>query len=200
MNAINDREQARAIGAEVAQALGEGWSINNNSESWGANLIGPNDEDIFIRLETYGAKKGRLTISGNYPGTHEQQRRVERHRIGVSADRSATAIAREIERRLLPDYRESLATVRMIIALDEHYDAIRQEVGQEFATLLGTSFRAPQNEVTYPLSREGYGSIKLSHSGATADVELRGLPIDVVRAVVKTLADAYPTTERENHV
>lgn len=110
---IMTEHDLHALCAAVAAALGSEWRADPQP-SFRVTLRNDNaGESLAIRLGTWGGENGRLCIRGAFNG--EEGRYVYGMRtpdITVSRHRPAAVIAREIERRLLPDYREALAKTR----------------------------------------------------------------------------------------
>jgi len=123
----------KTITREIAAALGDGWKA---APGWyegptvrDARLIGPEGEEIHVTMPTWPpAMAGRLNLSASYgadlrPHMPYNAKRAE---ITVSQAKSAAVIARDIERRLLPDLRNLLYTLRERKAQSDEYEAGRQ--------------------------------------------------------------------------
>lgn len=92
----------------------------------------PDGRGLWIRLETYGATRGKLKISGYYPrgpkgeyidiyeydAKHE---RIQAPSIMVSAEKTGKQIAADIARRLMPAYIARLEKVRAKVAGETNY-------------------------------------------------------------------------------
>ncbi len=105
-------DKARA----VAGALGNGWTVPATCEfhTWIVPIDGPGGEHVTMQCPRYQRGKERLSFDGSMPNGLSQFRAYKDSMltITVAADRPVEAVAREIERRLLPAYREQLATAR----------------------------------------------------------------------------------------
>lgn len=129
----------------VAEALGEGWSVPDDI---GAVLVGPDEAHICGWVGTYGSEKGRLELIGEFPRAEDGEtkwttwsRLGSKALISVRADRDALAIAKEIRRRLLPTYLEHLP--KYLVQRDE-------EIAQWHAAV---ALRAELLETLKPLGR-----------------------------------------------
>ncbi|MGC2744686.1 MAG: hypothetical protein WA672_16035 [Candidatus Angelobacter sp.] len=117
------------LAQQIAEALGNPWTISAARRFNGGPINayehphyqymqGEGDE----RLELYfvsGSNMQRLTVSGRYPITARGDfisapHGMRRPDITVAISRSPDAIAREVARRLLPEYRKVLAVVQEI--------------------------------------------------------------------------------------
>jgi len=105
--------KAREIAAAMSNPLlGVAWILDEkkNEEYSNGAWITSGDLELHLRIG-YGTK-GRLEISGGFNGLsgylpyHGNREKTE---ITVAVDKSAVAVARDIERRLLPPYKKMLA-------------------------------------------------------------------------------------------
>jgi hypothetical protein len=122
---MTDYSQLIQLTKDVAFFLNEGetapvWTFKPMDEPYPTQYItGPNEAELAIRIETYGARKGRIEISGNFHIGRDRQfvdvrewngsERSKLPGISVSGERGAQAIAKEIKRRFLPEYLPLLA-------------------------------------------------------------------------------------------
>lgn len=126
--------------APIATALGAGW-VATPDDGWhdGVTLTGPGGEQLHATVDDWRkANAGRLFLRGSFPdelaghlyGTPAT-------RISVDGSRSPEAIARDIERRLLPAYREALAIARQRKAESDEVAARRHAVMLQILTAMG---------------------------------------------------------------
>ena len=101
--------------APVARAIGAEWK-SHPQHAWGCRFVGPDGAELFVRAD--GA---RLRISGTYPLNFVPR---ERAVITVARTRPTDQIARDVVRRLLPDY---LPGLRDALASKAQYDARKGE-------------------------------------------------------------------------
>lgn len=96
--------ERNALFNEVAAQLGPEWSCQ--IADWRGRLLGPNNYALDITIAW--SKKTHVHIDGTYPGWREGKNylpyNAKRPEIYVAIDRGAAAIAKEITRRLLPEY------------------------------------------------------------------------------------------------
>jgi hypothetical protein len=105
------KEQFIQLAAEIAEALPGQWDVTPFPEDWsraGAFLIDAGTQaklSIGESQEYSERNKQKLTISTDYPKDHEgRMSSAHRPKISVSALKTGAQIARDIERRLLPEY------------------------------------------------------------------------------------------------
>lgn len=132
-NAAPAQKSLKEIAESIAEALGQEWSrstrfdLEDGSRQWRARLEGPGVEALFIS-NTWGPR-GMLSISGWVPDDIDRQsvRLPEMAHINVSLSKTPEQMAREIQRRLLPEYRKQLAEVLKAHAADlEWKDGVRK--------------------------------------------------------------------------
>ncbi|OXM47509.1 hypothetical protein [Amycolatopsis alba] len=120
---------------EIAQHLEGDWKAGRGVHDNGtdAYLHGPDGEKLQIRPGTTTTTRHRIEIYGPLP--YQFTRHNEpRHLITVSPDKTATRIAGDITRRLLPAYREG-----MVFAAEAkvHHELREAEKSHTITTLLG---------------------------------------------------------------
>jgi hypothetical protein len=109
----------REIAEEIAKALGQGWIRSTKFDDddaaertqWRARLDGSGVEALFLS-NTWGPK-GMIHVAGWVPDSIDRQtvRIPQMASINISLTKTPQQMARDIERRLLPDYRKQLAEV-----------------------------------------------------------------------------------------
>jgi hypothetical protein len=177
------------LAASVALALGDGWivdGVRNNERH--AILRRPCDDRNFgISLYRDGREK-RISISPEWPTAangSEYPFRSSRPdvSIGVGINREPVAIAREIERRFLPEYRRVFA--EGVKGRDEAdaYLARQKANLQTFADLLGGSVRGEVVDVRMgDYDRHGYIH-NLQVGGNTVQWDFRSMPVEIALKV-----------------
>lgn len=132
------------IATLTAAALGNGWRTEHgySTDDSDARLCGPDDEDIHMSQAWEYSRQDRLVLSGSLTGElrthiHDNVYPYPRHEITVSRSKSAERIARDIERRLLPGYRATLATARRIQRRHQERTAARDALAAELIAALG---------------------------------------------------------------
>jgi|GEM_PF-2475056 len=210
MNTFDQRAIVRQVSAFVADALGEGWSVDTSeayAEHTGVYVDGPDGARLWLTLggRNYGRDLDRLSIRGQYPRPEESKgygdgwsKRFGETRtdeISVKRDRDPAAIAREIRRRLLPDYLEMLGEA--VAGNAAHDAAVRRgrELRADLAARLGKGTRV--DDARGDVSTPYYGSdtTKVSatfkahdHSDGVSEVELRWMTAEQALKLADFLA------------
>lgn len=147
------------------------------------SILGSNDATIFIRLE-----KGRLVIAGTYPDREYRHRSVK---ITVAADRDPILIAREICRRLLPEYLTQLTEVQARVAERKQAERDYKVVEATITThpLIETYGTTGTLILTVPGTANDYIQFSLNHDGSSARIERGNLPTALLLRLADTLKE-----------
>lgn len=185
---MSDWDDAKRVSKKVAEGvaplLGDGWTFKDDPSHWGGTVLGPDDADLFFRMDGK-----RLVVSGSYPhGAYNKVYGYETHRITVSPDRPYEAIAKDIQRRLLPGYLPELASVLdRVRKHDEGVDA-QTRVADELAAILGETPRAGEVGI-YQTTHGTYGKVRVLHGGDHVSLELSNLDADRAKRILAILTD-----------
>jgi hypothetical protein len=164
----------------LAQALGEGWSVEPSEGCWGHRLVGPNEARLYLSLE--GDTKGdRINISGGFHigRTKFGNSEFVRPKSGVPSDitvalaRGNEAIAREIMNRYLPKYLAALAEARTQRDADNAYKVKQQSTLSCLALLAGSQAPDLQSHTVSLSIGEIYGDIEAY--GDSVTLKLRSM-------------------------
>jgi hypothetical protein len=164
----------------VAAALGAGWQAVPSHER-AAYVRHRDGRGLFLYAMTQPwSARGRCEVTGEYPpGQAWRRRRVS---VTVSMGRDPRAVARDLERRLLPAYGPEFAA-----ALEsEAAEAIAAESRESFvaavlAAVPGServTAGVPDHEARLRLRGHGYRHdvrVRTGMDGTVADLDLRGL-------------------------
>lgn len=179
---------------EIAGKLPGGWAVKERCDErvcrW-ANIRRPDGAGIHLGMDW---REKKLCVSGCFPRAQNGQDFGPyrgRVNIGVSPDRGAEAIARDIARRFLPLY------------LEQHEEALKQEAlhkdavtkARAVAVRLAKVLNVPapdkngDGSCSLYLNLEGsrYGTVQVGHGGAV-QVDLHGLDGDTAARVLTALA------------
>lgn len=168
-----------------------------------AQLVGPEGVRINCHVETYGTKKGRLTLSASVPPAAEYSKGdyhgLDRPSITVDPAREPAALAKDITRRLTGFAIEYWREVSERVARRQQRETTRQATAEELAMLMGGTARQVREDWEAELPEEFrqwssycYGDMKPSSDSAYVIVEIRNLPLDRARelaALIKTWTD-----------
>jgi hypothetical protein len=111
-----------------------------------------------------------------------------RPRIGFSVKRPALQIARDIERRFLPDYDRVRALVVERVKADEAAFARLDAALAAMGTALGVEPRKESTELRSPLSDSaGYGDFRPNSDGSSWEITLRSVPEGVAQQIAEIM-------------
>ncbi len=159
----------------IALAMGEGWTAEARAHN--DVLVSP-DMRLYCRLGSYGSNR-HLHIMLDTQGLSQYRGYgYDIPDIGVNPDRSPESIARDIQRRLLPDARRVYAELKVAGQRDAEYNDKRYATLAKVSTAIGIMPRKPLSSHDY----QAYGSIGSVNVEAHCDSEtvrldLRSLPV-----------------------
>jgi hypothetical protein len=186
------------LAAEVAGELGDGWSVDPHWNANGSMLDHTDSRRLHICTSRWPQNRaGRVIISGvlpyrpgSYiePGSHKE--------ITVAAERGAAVIAREINRRLMPEYIEALSKIRARNAGEDAAFASQSALAVKVRSIFGLAEpelndwqleQVKRNGHSIGLHEFGYGSVRPNYDGTDAKLEVT-LPADQLLQVLELLA------------
>jgi hypothetical protein len=180
------------LGANIATILGDGWNCSYEPEKYGRDrmaLNGPDDAEIVVWRARYG-HDGKLDIHGIYPKNETYD--VKHVRIGVGETRGPAVVAREIQRRLLPDYLPELARIKADNARRADNHGARLALAKELAALIKGSVnddsRSSHTRVNTSYAASGPRTqVEIRYDASGGNIEIHSLSADQLRAVVTLL-------------
>lgn len=189
---------AQEITAGIARLM-PGWSVEKSDCSWSATLKGPDGEGLHIDTSYHRLGRDKIRINGVYPregGNHFGQAVTSNlPEIGVSVSRPAADIVKEINRRLLPRYREVLAKAREAQERHHSFQNGIEALAEELAKLVG--YKKPPERPSHRSagyvdipsdSSQFYGSAQIN-SPESVDIAIHSARPEVARRVLKALMD-----------
>jgi hypothetical protein len=190
---------------DIAFLLNEGektvkWTFKPLDEPYPTQYIkGPNESELAIRIETYGARKGRIEVHGNFHIGRNREfidvrewngsERCKLPEISVSGTRGAAAIAKEIKRRFLPEYLPLLQ--KAITKRDEH--ASYEDKTRANLTVLAAIVNAAvpterdRSTASFYHNDKAYGDIQVS--GDSVTLKLSSLTMGQAKQILTSLTE-----------
>jgi hypothetical protein len=168
-----------------------GWTINDGANDWDhvVTLAGPEGQGLYINGVHGG--KGKLHISGVYPKDRSNNcygRSVIGYNsqppsINVAASRGAKAIAGDIARRLLPEYREIFWKALERKATTDAYIELTRATAERLAAA-GVELRGEYKDQLH-LYRSHGAYMDGNVGGDSVTMNFRGLTPDQAEAIIK---------------
>jgi len=178
------------IGTEIVVALGT-WTVDHEwAKEYRHNIMADGPEGMRICIEP-GRKAGRLAIHGTYPyipGRHAGTR-LKRVEITVAASRGPDAIAREIERRVLPEYRKILAGYHAELGEEEEMRRRRDAFAAKILRIAPGATATHDQSASYADFGQGKNA-RIGYRADSVNLELRWLPPDVALRIIEIAAKA----------
>lgn len=126
----------RGMSAAIAAALGPAWSAKATDHPNRIELSGPRGRGMELHWEGWN-QEGRVRVTGTYPAplpgvdrpSGYKGQALEWPEASFSIERSPDAIARDIERRILPAYAKAFLIIeeRVRTAAHEHAECVALE-------------------------------------------------------------------------
>jgi hypothetical protein len=192
---------------DIAFFLNEGettvkWTFKPLDEPYPTQYIkGPNESELAIRIETYGSRKGRIEVHGNFhigrnrefidvrEWNHSTSERCKLPEISVSGTRGASAIAKEIKRRFLPEYLPLLQkAIDRRDAANSHEDKTRANL-VTLAAIVNASVPTERDRSTASFyhNDKAYGDIQVS--GDSVTLKLSSLTMKQAEQILTSLTE-----------
>jgi hypothetical protein len=161
------------LAADIAQALGAPWTVRPPREGYEDEnhptrvLVNGAGAQIWVRADEYDIR-GRASFSGSlnigkngqYETVYENGNRVSVPDITVALSRGPEAMAKEINRRLLPEYLRVLALAQAQVVRENERRAKKRAALSKLAGIAGTKMdfeKEPDRDRLYlPGSRSGH--------------------------------------------
>jgi hypothetical protein len=177
---------------QVGEHLEGEWTLDELcAESyWQTTIKGPGGLSLFVDF----SKRGRLFISGcGWPKDNTGHEHYPRHgrnlKISVRGDRGAEAIAKEITRRLMPDYLNEHAKQKELAAEYDEVAKKKERITDAVHVLIGGTSRTRNGQTVFDI--DGYGKQITVTSGGHVSIEFKylesGEALKLIRAMKRHL-------------
>lgn len=204
-------DQHEVLTYEVTACLGEGWSVlhhpTNAEDSIPTrmpDIVHTDGRSFDLELCDYPTSdRGKVQIRANWPlrdgencprvtpaSLHNPEECYPS--IKVSISRGAKTIAKEIERRFLPEYTRILGRVQEKIRLDDEFEAGREAVFARLRSEVELPERPPHSSELMTRYYGGdagcYGRI-IVNSPESVTIDFHSIPPDVAIRALKILCE-----------
>lgn len=193
-------QQLRELCIAIAGELGSGWAIKGGEAHWSQQITGPDRQELWI--STGYQALDRLQIAGDYPT--DMYGRIphvrDSPRITLAANRSPKALARDIQRRLLPGYQLTLKQVLERQADQMRRFDLREQVAQRLIAAAGPDANLGSRDANHERHHVSLhpGMATVSYGGGTVDLEIPGLEPDEAVAMLTRLCQLMDTRRAAN--
>jgi hypothetical protein len=186
-------EQRHELVRQIATALGPDWTYRNPSldgtlSHW-AKI--KNDDGYSISVTSQWPTYA-LHISGEFPKDHHLGYNVSRPSINVSPAKTPEQIAKDIRRRLMPEYLPLWKQAKEQEQARNTFEAEQARLSDELYLLFpagiarrGNGYDAKNKTISFHLEN-GYGDIDASNDSCS--MKLRSIPSKLAKAIVGLIA------------
>jgi hypothetical protein len=195
------RSQFAALVSDLPKELGQNWKLTRykNDTPWYAEITHLVSGALSLHL---GEWKGRVSIAGVYDDRVEGRQVWYKSSsepwpsISVAVTREAKAVAREVERRLLPDYSRLHAECEKRVAEYKTLLAASKATAELVAQMIGG--KVYHTEGSYEYEVNAYRSTKLPEQ--SFDIKVSGTDITFDRLCVdRAVAEQILAVLVRNH-
>jgi hypothetical protein len=215
---MENPKDIRPILAAIVPHLGTGWRVEietrgeegSDYNATRGRIMHDDGRGMYLSLgvTNYGwAPLGKLSIQGVYPRDNDGKEQfphlclsgrwnMENPRMNVSASKAPATIARDIERRFLPDYSPLYAALQA--QLDAR-NATRAGLDETMARMCAAFGRSPSSvrkerdslsaSLWAPLGKLGNADVE-SYTPGEVTLRLSSLPLDLAERIARILAES----------
>lgn len=190
---VEKYEQAEKIIQSVCEIMG--FELDEREVDYWcfAREISKGDIKLFIRADSYG-HKGKFEIIGSYPRDSKGQyinpydyNESRADKINVSMTKTPEQVAKDIERRLMPEYLLRLAKIKKRIDESDNYHLSRQETIKQIAKATGFEISTHVEDGAIYFYDDGLSIDVKPRSGHKVDISIGGLSSEKAIQVLKLL-------------
>jgi len=189
-----------SLAQTIATALGDGWQATDDGmASWYVDLIHEDGRRLMVKNKE-GSRGSHTTILSAMPTVKgskwafDEKRKERTTRINVAIAKGGDAIARDIERRLLPDLSFLTDLANTMNAETDTYVSTMESMATELASALDGELRGTREGLNFDVHfyETGFGNGHLvPHvQDRGCRVELRNIPFDVALDICKIVRKA----------
>jgi hypothetical protein len=195
-------EELVQLTKDIAKELGDAWTFKPLDEPYPTQYIqGLNGAELAVRIETYGSRKGRVEIHGNFhigrnrefvdvrEWSHSTSERCKLPEISVAGNRGAASVAKEIKRRFLPEYLPLLQkAIEKRDAATSWEDKTRANL-VTLAAIVNASVPTERDRTTASFyhNDKAYGDIQVS--GDSVTLKLSNLTMKQAKQILTSLTE-----------
>lgn len=133
-------EKLKPLVAAIGAALWPGSAIPESESTWIVELINTENPELKLCFHfsgSYHDKYDKIEVSGSYTGLRDfLPSNHDRSTIGVSSSKDPETIARDIERRLMPGYLDTIKRAKEIKARHDNWTGRRKAIETRMIKIL----------------------------------------------------------------
>lgn len=200
-----DTKELTALSQSIAKALGAEWYVKVDEDNYSRRISNRKRPNAALYVQNNGyntAKKcsisGDVRVDGKYIDVYEPREgsgwyRAVNPSISVTIARGPEIIAKEITRRLLPEYLRILTLAEAQVAKEKAYAANKQSNLERLAAVAWVILRK-REEYNQPQTefRATVGSIRTDvkvNGDSTADIVLNDLTIEQAERIIALIRE-----------
>lgn len=173
--------------SQVAKILGYSVELDTEGLNIARLMSEPDGDPRFYEDISIRSYDDRLSICGWYPRAKDGCWLAHNldSSITVTEKKTAEQVVKDMERRLLPDYRKNLATVIRNIKEYEQAGAKQEACLQELALVCGAEVNQVDKFIWYTVRKEKV-EVRVS-SPDSVSLEIRGIGFERAKAILNIL-------------
>jgi hypothetical protein len=204
----DERQRYHTLYTRIAELL-PGWTVETrNDANYNSHfrLIDGQGHVISLNLPS-GADRGKVHISGHWPQNGQygpfcspSEVREDSPSINCSLSRGYESIARDIQKRFLPEYLRIFVKCQERIAADNAYEARKAANWQKLVDtglILGKLHCGEWRGGV--AMNAGYGDVRMS-SADSVQLDLRSLPIETAIRILRALKGVSDVSKAESPI
>lgn len=192
-----DRQEAERQLQELAPAVAVllGWELADRDDSHIVEMVAPEGFHVYFNAGWTGGYD-KISISAGWPRDDEGRQVMSSYdaktpRINVSVTRAPKEVAREIERRLLPEWIPMWNAARECLQRDRQYEGDTKSNAVRLARIVGVDKSEIDKNGRFSLYRseifpENLSDVKVSGDSVTLEIKC---DMDDAEAILKALVE-----------
>lgn len=156
--------------------------------NWHYNITFPDGSGICIAAKVW-ANKGKLSVSGEYPRDRSGRRFCDKYpeSINVSETKTPEQIAKDIQRRFMPEYKVAYAGAIEAKQRNDDYHSKVNATKDLLCSIQGVTRSTHDEQRLYISTGNIGGTITYISSDGTCSLELRNVKAELLKHLLTTM-------------
>lgn len=162
----------------IVDCLDKEWKVKDSNSSYDAGLMTDDGKRLNIQCNEYGSHKNRVTIYPHTTFTKEHiylPDKLKVKEITCSVTKTPAEIARDIEKRILPQLNEALKYVRLQEKENREYEKRVKDITKQITDTLGS--KSLYGYYPKPKGFPEYHHINIETTDKEMKIEIQVMPI-----------------------